>query len=117
MSARTSVACSEKIGNQRIDTNAESDGKRVDKILNREDEGQRCHGIFIDSGDEQTVYNIIKCVYHHGYDHRKRHGGKQRQYRFFFHKCFVHVVFPPTIMSYIMVWVYCIQNKTENATQ
>ena len=54
------VACSEKIGNQRIDTNAESDGKRVDKILNREDEGQRCHGIFIDSGDEQTVYNIIK---------------------------------------------------------
>ena len=57
------VACSEKIGNQCIDTNAESDGKRVDKILNREDEGQRCHGILIDSGDEQTVYNIIKCLH------------------------------------------------------
>ena len=64
----------QKISNCRIDTDAEADTHGSDQILNREDQRERSHRIFIDLCHEITVDNVVQRVHHHREHHGKCHG-------------------------------------------
>ena len=85
--ARAKVQC-----DHGIDADAEADGDGVGKILDREHQRQRSHGVFADAGHKQAVYNVVQTVHQHGNNIGQRHGYQQRQHRFFFHKGLVHSV-------------------------
>ena len=85
--ARAKVQC-----DHGIDADTEADGDGVGKILDREHQRQRSHGVFADAGHKQAVYNVVQTVHQHGNNIGQRHGYQQRQHRFFFHKGLVHSV-------------------------
>ena len=54
-----------KIGNRRVDADAETDTYGSDQILNREDQRERGHRIFIDLCHKITVDNVVQRIDHH----------------------------------------------------
>ena len=52
--------CTQKIGNRRVDADAETDTYGSDQILNREDQRERGHRIFIDLCHKITVDNVVQ---------------------------------------------------------
>ena len=86
------VACAQIQRDHGIDADTEADGDGVGKILDREHQRQRGHGVLADAGHEQAVHNVVQTVHQHGNDIGQRHGYQQRQHRFFFHKGLVHSI-------------------------
>ena len=77
-------------GDDRVDPNRESDGDRVDQILDGEQKGQGSHGAFADLCHKEAVDDVVEGGHHHGEDHGKGHGQHQGEHWLFFHKCLFH---------------------------
>ena len=91
---------SQIIGDHSVDPHAETDGDSVDKVLDRVDQGQSCHGVFADLCYKKAVYDIVQRIYQHGDHHRKSHRHDQWKYGLFFHKSFIHLSITPFIMVF-----------------
>ena len=62
-------SCSQEECDHCIDSDTKPDRHCTHQILNRKYKRQCCHGIFTDLCHKKTVYNIIKCIDHHGKYH------------------------------------------------
>ena len=60
------VSGTETKSNHNIDSDAETDRNRVDKILYWKYKRKCGHGIFADLCNENTVDNVVKRIYQHG---------------------------------------------------
>ena len=71
------ILCPQRTRQQRIDTHGGTYSHCNHQVLDRKCHGHGRQRIFTDLCNKDTVYNIIQCLYQHGYHDRQGHGYDQ----------------------------------------